>query len=103
MQSQAGYAGYGNVSYQNVPRQLDAMDVIGQGFKGFFRNWAPWTGAITVHFIILVVMVGPMLIGGALTAGSASTSSSRAVAMTIMATALTMVPAREWARLQCCQ
>ncbi|WP_255456410.1 hypothetical protein [Corynebacterium sp. LK14] len=41
MQSQAGYAGYGNVSYQNVPRQLDAMDVIGQGFKGFFRNWAP--------------------------------------------------------------
>ncbi|WP_244080465.1 hypothetical protein [Corynebacterium striatum] len=77
MQSQAGYAGYGNVSYQNVPRQLDAMDVIGQGFKGFFRNWAPWTGAITVHFIILVVvMVGPMLIGGALAAGSASTSSS---------------------------
>lgn len=77
MQSQAGYAGYGNVSYQNAPRQLDAMDVIGQGFKGFFRNWAPWTGAITVHFIILlVVMVVPMLIGGALAAGSASTGSS---------------------------
>ncbi|HCG3151734.1 TPA: hypothetical protein NJV69_002701, partial [Corynebacterium striatum] len=77
MQSQAGYAGYGNGSYQNAPRQLDAMDVIGQGFKGFFRNWAPWTGAITVHFIILVVvMVVPMLFGGVLALGSASTSSS---------------------------
>lgn len=100
MQSQAGYAGYGNGSYQNAPRELDAMDVIGQGFKGFFRNWAPWTGAITVHFIILVVvMFVPMLIGGALAAGSASTSSS----YDIMATALTIAPAREWARPQCCQ
>ncbi len=77
MQSQAGYAGYGNGSYQNAPRELDAMDVIGQGFKGFFRNWAPWTGAITVHFIILVVvMFVPMLFGGVLALGSASTSSS---------------------------